>query len=119
LAYLNNMTNEQINAAIAEALGWREEDGVYVWNRNGIDRTCWELWDWCNDLNAMHEAEQSLWARDRNLRYDYISALSGVENPTIYSRLDAVDMLDLTARQRAEAFLRVLGKWKGDHGKHE
>jgi hypothetical protein len=37
------MTNEQINAAVAKASGWSEEEGFYVWHNNGIDRTCWEL----------------------------------------------------------------------------
>ncbi len=54
------MTNEQINAAIAEACGWSMEDGVWVWTADGIDCTYYELWDWANDLNAMHEAEKVL-----------------------------------------------------------
>ena len=94
------MTDEQINAAIAEACGWRKEDGVWMWTANGIDRTCWELWDWCTDLNAMHEAESTLtddqlWRMAREIE-----------------RNDEQWYFRATARQRAEAFLRTLGKWE-------
>ena len=90
------MTDEQINLAMADAMGWRKEDGVYVWTANGIDCTCDELWDWANDLNAMHLAEQII--VDTDLFFDYC--------------LHTGPLLRATARQRAEAFLRTLGKWE-------
>ena len=94
------MTDEQINRAIAEACGWSMEDGVWVWTANGIDCTCYELWDWANDLNAMHEAEKACRV-DRN--WIYLNELD------LVCRVDAVYA---TARERAEALLRTLGKWK-------
>ena len=96
------MTDEQINAAIAEACGWRKEDGVYMWTANGIDCTCPELWDWANDLNAMHEAEKVLMHAD--LLFEYGMHIS------IDHKYDC--LLRATARQRAEAFLKTLGKWE-------
>lgn len=97
------MTNDQINAAIAEACGWRKEDGVYMWTQHGVDCTCPELWDWCNDLNAMHEAEKVL------LDWEgYVSALAKV---TGAEDSCGRDFMSAPARQRAEAFLRTLGKW--------
>ena len=95
------MTDEQINAAIAEACGWRKEDGVYMWIANGIDYTCPDLWDWANDLNAMHEAEAALtedqlWIMARQIERNW--------EDQWYFRA--------TARQRAEAFLRTLDKWE-------
>jgi hypothetical protein len=93
------MTDEQINAAIAKACGWRKEDGVYMWTANGIDWTNWTLWDWCNDLNAMHEAEKTLKTMALN---EYIGQLFDL----------CYEATIATARQRAEAFLRTLGKWK-------
>jgi hypothetical protein len=93
------MTNEQINEAIAKACGWRKEDGVWMWTANGIDCTYPELWDWCNDLNAMHEAEKTLTSVQL---LDYIAFL-----------FDATyEATVATARQRAEAFLRRIGKWE-------
>jgi len=93
------MTDEQINAAVAKASGWSKEEGFYVWHSNGIDRTCWELWDWCNDLNAMHEAEKML---TREEMEDYVIEVMQFSHEPMIA----------TARQRAEAFLRTMGKWE-------
>lgn len=94
------MTNEQINAAIAEACGWTDMpiiDGMY--GQTPVP-------NYCTDLNAMHEAEEALlqgaapgvWECFRNkLRSKY-----------------GEDDIHTTARQRAEAFLRTLGKWEED-----
>ena len=107
------MTHEQINAAIAEACGWRKEDGVYMWTANGIDCTCPELWDWANDLNAMHEAEKVL-TQNNNWRIGEYEArlFSSVGEMNNLSSWRGVRLcFHATARQRAEAFLRTLGKW--------
>jgi hypothetical protein len=91
------MTDQQINAAITEAI-----DADPHWK-------CAK--DYCTNLNAMHEAEQHLWQKDWFMRYDYIDELGKLQNPHNWQRMEASDMLDATARQRAEAFLRTLGKW--------
>jgi hypothetical protein len=101
------MTDEQINAAIAEACGWRKEDDVWFWTHDGIDFTSWETLDYCGCLNAMHEAEMVLapknWDRFSEKWWDYYHhLLDGDVHKTIHA----------TARQRAEAFLKTLGKWK-------
>jgi hypothetical protein len=93
------MTDQEINLAMAEAMGWRKEDSVYVWTANGIDCTCDELWDWANDLNAIHEAEKTLSHEGWD---EYIAELDG----TWWK-----DVRHATARQCAEAFLRALGKY--------
>jgi len=120
------MTDEQINAAIAEACGWRLQgspehqkatDGWQfghtfainpsgeVVSRNGIPK-------YCNDLNAMHEAEQHQWRKSYFSRYDYVDQIGKILKKHHWNRMEPVDMLDATARQRAEAFLRTLGKWE-------
>ena len=96
------MTDEQINAAIARALNADEHWMIQK--------------DYCTDLNDMHEAEQILWRKDYNLRYDYVDELGKILNPTVWHTLNATDMLDATARDRAEAFLRALGKWEEVQG---
>ena len=116
------MTDEQINAAIAEACGWvdcrvvqKSTLGVCKPvaygrpNEYGYDVVCPSF---ATDLNAMHEAEQHLWQKDWFMRYDYIDELGKLQNPHNWQRMEASDMLDATARQRAEAFLRTLGKWE-------
>jgi hypothetical protein len=84
------MTNEQINAAIAEACGW-----TAIWGE-GCDP------DYCGDLNEMHEAEKVLRNQFTTIEEAYWRNLQWVKPHPIYA----------TARQRAEAFLRALGKWE-------
>ena len=99
------MTDEQINRAIAEACGWSMEDGVWVWTADGIDCTYYELWDWANDLNAMHEAEKVLTDAQCVFFRTYLREQFGPHPASLY-------VWHATARQRAEAFLRTVGKWE-------
>lgn len=59
-----------------------------------------------SDLNAMHEAEQVL---TQGQKTQYIFQLQ-----TICGGQQFGDNYFATAAQRAEAFLRVLGRWKDD-----
>lgn len=97
------MTDEQINIAIAEACGWwgniKLIDGIPFGRPPKITSEYIELPDYCNDLNAMHEAEKVLTA-DQWHRYDAIMPLRDPQK------------IHCTARQRAEAFLRTIGKWR-------
>lgn len=92
------MTDEQINQRIAEACGWKG---------NLIDRDMeGNLWpseppNYCDDLNAMHKAENVL---NANQWYQYALNLNEV--------CWHWALIHAPARQRAEAFLRTLGKWK-------
>ena len=99
------MTDEQINRAIAEACGWSMEDGVWVWTADGIDRTYYELWDWANDLNAMHEAEKVLTDAQCVFFRTYLREQLGPHPASLY-------VWHASARKKAEAFLRILGKWE-------
>ena len=99
------MTDEQINRAIADACGWSMEDGVWVWTADGIDCTYYELWDWANDLNAMHEAEKVLTDAQCVFFRTYLREQFGPHPASLY-------VWHATARQRAEAFLRTVGKWE-------
>lgn len=113
------MTNDQINAAIAEACGWIYFDGWHHPNCRG------SLPNYCNDLNAMHEAEKVLdgvhswngeehhWSAEEAYMghiTDIIARDSGQKTS------DDWQFLCATARQRAEAFLRTLGKWEEVQG---
>jgi hypothetical protein len=107
------MTDEQINAAIAKACGWTEfRDNVTAKAPGEQLNRVFFIPDYCNNLNAMHEAEQHLWRKDWFMRYDYVDELGKLQNPHNWQRMEASDMLDATARQRAEAFLKTLGKWE-------
>lgn len=66
-----------------------------------------EMPDYLNDLNAMHEAEKLFDGVECNdsLRYQYSHRLYLVVTPASTQPFRA------TAVQRAEAFLRTIGKW--------
>lgn len=101
------MTNEQIsiNIAIAELLGWTDisqytqaVDGWYGYEPENGPHS--QIPNFCNDLNAMHEAEKML------------NSEQWVAYGRELSRLKVFPMVHATARQRAEAFLRTFEKWK-------
>lgn len=99
------MNDEQINQRIAEACGWTDfivhpEFGLMGTppDSHGL-RTAVDYYT--VDLNAMHEAEEFL---SGNLWIGYVNDLANIEGNLFGIRA--------TARQRAEAFLRTLGKWE-------
>lgn len=98
------MTDEQINVAIHAALGNaikcpRCSDPECAYN---------SVPNYCTDLNAMREVEKYVEDRNRylNILADLTKGLesTSVDNDWFFCRA--------TARQRAEAFLRTLGKWE-------
>lgn len=94
-----SMTDIAINSAIAETQGWIYYDG---WHDPGHDI---ELPDYCNDLNAMRDAEMSLNHHERCRYAELIfNSVSGPE-----WRFDAITGL---CRLRAENFLVTKGLWK-------
>lgn len=126
------MTDNEINAAIAEACPqlvvepyWycekcgeevmpcrvsyneiHEDCGCVVVGRGGVP-------NFCSDLNAMHEAEVRL-ENEMATCHQYWKELAEItmaddeEEATVtrYRRIG-----NANARQRAEAFLRTIGKW--------
>jgi len=72
--------------------------------------------DYLNDLNAMHEAEKSLFFKESLARKIFggylVSIVKGnlgqAYNP---SKEDWINSQSATASQRAEAFLRTIGEW--------
>jgi hypothetical protein len=108
------MTKEQINIAIAEACGWlivKACDGSLIGKLKNEQGPMDEIPDYCNDLNAMHEAENRL---PSDKKEDYWYQLYENCRRSVFSRVeDNYKMLHSTARQRAEAFLRTINKWEG------
>ncbi len=126
------MTDQEINEAIALALGspcietecqyclgcgetGGESDAevCFKCNGSGVEPPYYTGPNYCTDLNAMHEAEKTLHAtNDWRILRAYFKWIS----PEIHEdwALDGDDwkLCHATARQRAEAFLRTIGKWK-------
>ena len=99
------MTNEEINEAIAKHTGWKQCDcgnkDCLAWFRK-------ESWEpefaplFATDLNAMHEAEKMLTSEQVT---SYVYSLESMNERWSTPAF-------ATASQRAEAFLRTIGKWK-------
>jgi hypothetical protein len=91
------MNEQEQRIAIAEACGIvsKNQWGSVYKTRKGVVIECP---DYCNDLNEMHEAEKVLTA-DQWYKYDSMMPLRDPQK------------IHATARQRAEAFLRTVGKW--------
>ena len=111
------MNPEQQRIAIAEACGWKLKSNglspMWSWqNESLIHRIKWVahkvmasqgiLPDYLNDLNDMHEAEKVL----TNEQLEVYCNILHKPNHGVYWAIHA------TAAQRAEAFLRTIGKWE-------
>ena len=117
------MTPEEQRIAIAEACGWKNHDHPDVmqfkqgWTMpeqwcmdpKGVLRSNHERPDYLNDLNAMHEAEKVLTKEQKHKYLNHLSEFTEGRRDTDYVWWDTIFA---TASQRAEAFLRTIGKWK-------
>jgi hypothetical protein len=115
------MTNKQINIAIAEACGWNPPpEGMGNITHGGGKFMSSEEWrkahipKYCNDLNAMHEAEK--WVSEKCKEGDYWFFLRELldfpEAESDWDKFYFFAAIHATARQRAEAFLKTIGKWE-------
>lgn len=107
------MNSEAQRIAIGEICGftldqWKDmlkEKGIIGYRRNNLYYSV--LPDYLNDLNAMHEAEMILKLQtDKNndgMYYEFCEQLEQISGHWECS--------SATASQRAEAFLKTLGKW--------
>ena len=108
------MTPEAQRIAIAEACGWKAHvDGLGYYQ--GVHPALMggrAIPDYLNDLNAMHKAEQVMTPAQCVIYAERLSSFKcmhveqPIEGPQSF-------MWGATAAQRAEAFLRTLGKWEG------
>ena len=106
------MTDQQINAAIAETCGWKSKGNTWL-TPNGTPVFASDVPDYCTDLNAMHEAEEHL-SESTNM-VDYTNILYDMACE-IQLKLGKWNPYGLSARHRAEAFLKTLGKWEEVQG---
>lgn len=102
-----NETNQRI--AIATLLGWKlweftgtNHDEVWWSDPNGVSKLRDNPPDYLNDLNACHEMEKVL---TNDQRDDYMGWIDDDRE---------FEFITATAQQRAEAFLKTIGKWKED-----
>ena len=104
------MTPEQQRIAIAEACGkwhsgWPHE---YMSQADRLRH----IPDYLNDLNAMHEAEKVLAKANWGGYAAELYRITDAHNHGISPNHHWLAVAFSTATQRAEAFLRTIGKWE-------
>ena len=116
------MSPERQRIAIAESCGWTVINETLCNvkpDKNGDPEIepMWPLPDYISDLNAMHEAEEVL--DKKNLMMEFANQLVGIVCAARGFRWDNLTTDDhimllahATAAQRAEAFLKTIGKWE-------
>ena len=98
------MNKEKQKIAIAEACGVVSKDkwGTLYKTPRGVMRDCP---DYLVDLNAMHEAEKVFEGYGMRQSYRRNLLIACDTN-------DLNEIISASASQRAEAFLRTIGKWE-------
>lgn len=112
------MTDQKQRIAIAEACGWTsiqcgdtEFPNFLVGLPPGKTRILdgRQIPNYLRSLDDMHEAEMAI-INKGNLGWDYCNQLNLITGA--FKRTTEYLSVIATARQRAEAFLRTIGKWK-------
>ena len=109
------MTPDEQRIEIAQACGWKYIKSKKRWNNpNGGHDYFSDLPDYINDLNAMHEAKQEIWRKEWGHRYTFNDYLAEIikGRPVNRNEWNAETLIDATADQEAEAFLKTLNLWK-------
>lgn len=123
------MSPEKQRIVLAEYCGWKKEytfvsqdlgsggEEIQAWISPSGETSCVKIPDYLGDLNAINEVEKKIldW-------YDYLSKLQDVVQRDVgigkHDRNFDEDygwagaMINATAVQRAEAFLKTVGKWE-------
>lgn len=113
------MTDEQINVAIATHCGWTDiRDDVWHGANMGVDEHGLrsQIPSYCDDLNAMHEAESTLRRNGPEFSRVLLELVGEAAGPGVMYAYGSFAHVHASARLRAEAFLRTLGKWEEVQG---
>jgi hypothetical protein len=106
------MTDSEINKIIAEYIQWKP--AIIPRDMTGKPFEGWDIPpDYCNDLNAMHEAEKFLEGSHNWNKYTDILGKLCLYKPELHGLRTFVNIIvSASARQRAEAFVKTIDKWK-------
>jgi len=106
------MNDQEINIAIAEHCGWKvhpKDKWVMIPpNSPHSVQPLHTLPKYCADLNAMAEVEKGM----NPLQQSRYAELLGDSSTFERGEYPTFSFVTRTAAQRAEAFLRTIGKWK-------
>jgi hypothetical protein len=112
------MNDDQIRIAIAEWCGWHFTENGDPYKLNSTNRPVYftkgmeAVPDYPNDLNAVHEAEGRL--TDFTEMQTYLRKLKNIvaQSHEWEDLMCCWCITHATARQRCEALLKTIGKWK-------
>jgi hypothetical protein len=117
------MTDTEINVAIAGIMGWDfDPEEAHSWRSRSrwCKSPCGEMLfrhnipNYCGSLDAMRKALDSMSFSKRQAYYsnliEVMSQSLRSENPRLF-RVADIECCLATAKQQAETFLRVHGKW--------
>jgi hypothetical protein len=109
------MKETEINVAIANLTGWQDQADKYPCGEWGA------MPNYCGSLDAMHMAEaviinlsdpsNNLWAEYCDTLISILFPESGTNKAELSDLGYALLAIHSSAHKRAEAFLRVHGKW--------
>jgi hypothetical protein len=106
------MTDKEINIAIAEARGLQDIDaeGKWGWDFSGIEMpgdmpSMVKIPDYCNDLNAVRGAVETLRKLPGPEWFDFQKHLLDYCGSTM-------NAIQAPARWKCVAFLKAVGRWK-------
>jgi transposase len=102
------MNKEKQRKAIAEACGFKCSEDSDELGQLVAEFTP----DYLHDLNAMHQAEKVL-TKNKSMEYAFRLADSWILNGED-KQPDLVRGFCATAAERAEAFLKTIGKWEDE-----
>lgn len=107
------MNTRDIRIAIAESIGWRYLEGGMWHHPDGSTVPEILIPDYCNDLNAMHEVENRINAQQEDLYEFWLGEITKTSSLAIRRSFvgERFNLAHATALQRAEAYLRTIGKW--------
>ena len=117
--YCGILNNRDSYSMVPVVENFHNEDQYEPWPTVQQSLECFidYLPDYLNDLNAMHEAEKVLLGDQRIIFLDELLDVLGLKLGPGGWDMDLYSvwlMTRATAAQRAEAFLRTLGKWEDD-----
>jgi hypothetical protein len=129
-----DMTNEEINKIIAEFRGWvmyhptperisKGYPSYSYWVSPRDSKQSFENWgklemdyppDYCNNLNEMHDAEKYIldFSRFGDELAKVVLGYTGTPEDITLNYWALQRVTHANGRQRAEAFVKTIGKWK-------
>ena len=111
------MTNEEINIAIAESLGWTYISQRCMWGLppnaidDGTERCLRHFPNYAADLNACHEFVKTL-SDDQRREYILRLCLGDDWRKGEINMQSCIYAESALPKDRCEAYLRTIGQWK-------